>query len=73
MPVRRCRSVAEMPPIPPLSPLSAEALHAACELSALAWRLHPVRLEPGVRKLRSVENASARRAWWEREHLRSLV
>lgn len=73
MPVRLCRSVAEMPPIPPLPPLSAEAVQAACELSELARRLHPVWLEPGVRKFRSVEDASAHRERWEREHLRSPV
>lgn len=69
MPVQRFRSVAEMPPPPPLPPLSAEALRHACDLMELAWRLHPVRLPPGVRRFHSLEEADRSRAEWERQQL----
>lgn len=70
MPVRRFRSVEEMPPPPPLPPLSAKALESACNLSELAWRLHPVRRAPGVLRFHSVEEANASRARWEKAAVR---
>lgn len=57
MPIRKFRSVADMPPPPLLPPLTARTLEAACELMELAWRLHPVHRPPGVRKFRSFDDA----------------
>jgi len=63
MPVRKFRSVSEMPArrLPPLDPGN---LRIACELSELAYSLHPWRLPPGVRKFASIEEASAHRERW---------
>lgn len=58
MPVRKYRSVADMPAVRPLPPLASGNLEIACELSELTFALHPWSLEPGVRKYRSVEEAS---------------
>lgn len=70
MPVRRYRSVTEMPGSRPLRPLDPRNLEIACELTELAFFLHPWRLEPGVRKYRSAEEAHRQRQRWEREQLR---
>jgi hypothetical protein len=69
MPVRKFRSVAEMP-VRRLPPLRVENLRIACELSELAYRLHPWRFEPGVRKFSSVEEASRHRERWRRAQVR---
>ncbi len=61
MPVTRYRSVAEMPGPRPLEPLDPENLRIACELSELAYGLRPWRLEAGVHKFASAEEASAAR------------
>lgn len=66
MPVRKYRSVADIPPLPPLPPLAPGNLRLACELSALAARLRPLRLPPGVHKHRSLEEARRFRDSWER-------
>ena len=63
MPVRKFRSVAEMP-ARRLRPLDPANLRIACELSELAYSLHPWRFPPGVRKFASVEEASAHRERW---------
>ena len=70
MPVRKYRSVADMPGVPPRPPLEAENLRIACELSELGFALHPWRLEPGVRKYRSVEEAHRYRRKRERQQVR---
>ena len=66
MPVRRYRSVEEMPPIARIEPAGKNSLRIACELSELAYGLRAWRFTPGVRKFRSVEAASEQRAEWER-------
>jgi hypothetical protein len=66
MPVRKFRSVEDMPGPEPRSPLQAENLRLAFGLMDLTHRLHPVRRRPGVRKFRSREDALAIR---EREDL----
>ena len=70
MPVRKFRSVADMPArtLPPLDP---DNLRVACELSELAFSLHPWRLSPGVRKFASVEEADAHRERWRLAQVRS--
>ena len=70
MPIRKYRSVADMPAPSRLPPLDPDNLREACELMELAARLHPTRREPGVRKFRSVEEADADRRKWEREQIR---
>ncbi len=63
MPVRKFRSVAEMP-VRRLPPLAPGNLRIACELSELAYALHPWRMTPGVRKFASSEEAAAHRERW---------
>jgi hypothetical protein len=70
MPVRKYRSVEDMPGVRPLPPRDPENLRVACELSELAWALHPWKLEPGVRKFRSVEEAFDHRQRWQKTQVR---
>ncbi len=65
MPVRKFRSVEEMPPPPWCTPLDARNLKLAAELSALAMGLRPRRFLPGVHKYRSVEEKGQARERWE--------
>lgn len=67
MPIRKYRSVEEMPGPPPLPPLRAENLKLACDLSEMAFRLRPWRLEPGVYKYRSIDEANRSREKREAE------
>ncbi|MEM7479911.1 MAG: hypothetical protein AAF481_01945 [Acidobacteriota bacterium] len=71
MPVKKFRSVAEMPEVEPLPPLDPDNLRIACELSELAYALRPWRFEPGVRKFPSVEELWRHRHAWEKEQIRS--
>jgi hypothetical protein len=63
MPVRKFRSVADMPqtPLPPLDPRN---IKLACDLSAAATRMRPVRIPAGVYKHRSLEDAQRLRHVW---------
>ncbi len=61
MPVRKYRSVVDMPSVQPGQPLDPENLRVACELSELVFALHGDRLEPGVQKFRSLEEANRSR------------
>lgn len=70
MPVRKYRSVADMPAVRPLPPLDPDNLRIACELTELAFALRPWRFTPGVRRFRSMEEANLHRASWEREQVR---
>ncbi len=70
MPVRKYRSVADMPGPRPLPPLDPRNLQIACELTELTFALHPWRFEPGVRKYRSIEEAYRHRQLWERRQVR---
>lgn len=69
MTVRRYRSVEEMPSVRPRPPLDPENLRIACELSELGYAFRPWRVEPGVRKFRSQEEANRHRAARERRHV----
>lgn len=60
MSVRKFRSVYDMPGPPVLRPLDPDNLRIACELTELAFGLHPWRLKSGVHKFRSVEERSVR-------------
>lgn len=69
MPVRKFRSVEELPAPPTLPACAAETLRAAFELSALATRLRPLRFAPGVRRFRSMEEKNR---WQEDEVARAI-
>jgi hypothetical protein len=66
MTVRKYRSVADMPGVRPRTPLDPENLRIACELTELAYELHPWQFEPGVRKFHSLEEANRHRRERER-------
>lgn len=66
MPVRKFRSVADMPPAALCAPLDPANIALACGLSDLAAGLHPRRFPNGVHRYRSVEAASLARETWER-------
>ena len=70
MPVRKFRSVADMPGVRWRTPLDPDNLRLACSLSQLAYWLHPMKHVPGVRKYRSVEEAWQARQEWVRSQLR---
>ena len=70
MGLRKFRSVNEMPGPERLRPLDPENLRVVCELSELAFGLRPWAFEPGVRKYKSLEEASRARTAWERSQLR---
>lgn len=61
MPVRKFRSVADMPPPKPLPPLTAATLRCAFEHMDLSLRFFPLHLEPGVHKFRTLEDANRHR------------
>jgi len=64
VPVRKFRSVAEMPPPTPLPPLDPRNLKLACTLATTAALLRPLRFPPGVYKHRSLaETLRHRRSW----------
>lgn len=71
MPIRKYRSIEEMPGPPPLPPLRAENLKIACDLTEMAYRLRPWRFKPGVYKYRSIEEANQSRERWESEMIQS--
>ena len=65
MGVTKFRSVADMPE-PPLARTALEGVAAACVLSELSAAFGPAIVAPrGVRKFRSVAEASAYRQDWE--------
>lgn len=66
MPVRKYRSVEDMPPAALRTPLDPHNLELACELSGVAARLAPRRFPPGVHRYRSVAAAREQRELWER-------
>jgi hypothetical protein len=66
MPVRKYRSVADMPDATWRPALDPGNLPAALQVSALALRFAPAQLSPGVYRYRSVEDASEARVRWER-------
>lgn len=70
MTVHKYRSVEEMPGARPRAPLDPDNLRVMCELSELSFALRPWRIEAGVRKFRSQEEANRHRAARERRHVR---
>lgn len=66
MPVRKYRSVEDMPQAVMRTPLDPRNLQLAFELSATALRLAPRRFPAGVHRYRSVAAASEERERWER-------
>ena len=68
--VTKYRSVADMPD-PPMASSPLAGVASACELSELSAAFGPVIAMPrGVRKFRSVAEASAFREAWEDEAMR---
>ncbi len=65
MPVRKFRSVEEMPPAALGAPLDPANIALACRLSELAVGLRPRRFPAGVHRYESVEAASLAREAWE--------
>jgi len=65
MPVRKFRSVEEIPAPPPRQPLDPENLRIVLELCRLVYRLRPWHFPPGVHKHRSLDAANRQRAIWE--------
>jgi hypothetical protein len=70
MPVKKYRSIEEMPGPPALPPLDPANLRAALSLTEVAYRMSPWRFEPGVHKFHSIEEANHRRAEWESQMIR---
>lgn len=66
MPVRKYRSVEEMPPAAFREPLDPANLRLACDLSVTASQLAPRRFPSGVHRYRSIAAASEQREVWER-------
>ena len=66
MPVRKYRSVEDMPEAAIGVALDPRNLRRACELSAMAARLALRRFPPGVHRYGSVAAADAARDAWER-------
>ena len=66
MPVRKFRSVEDMPTAAFCAPLDPANIALACRLSDLAAGLDPRRFPEGVHRYRSVEAASVARETWER-------
>ncbi len=70
MSVRRFRSAADLPEPTPL-PTPLAGIRAACEMSRLSTLFgHDERAPRGIRRFRSVEDASAHRRLWESGLLR---
>ena len=66
MPVRKYRSVEDMPSAAFRTPLDPVNLRLACEVSTTALRFAPRRFPPGVHRYRSIAEAAERREAWER-------
>lgn len=65
MPVRKFRSIEDMPGPPALPPLAPDNLREAFSMMDLAYRLFPWSYPPGVHKYRSIDAANAARGAWE--------
>ena len=70
MPVRKFRSIADMPEASWRTPLDPANLKLACDLSRTAAKLAPRRFPPGLHRYRSVEAAAIQREEWERTNRR---
>ncbi len=67
MPIRKYRSVEEMPGPRALPSLHPDNLRRAFELVETAYRLRPWHIPPGVKKFRSIEEAIRHREARERK------
>ena len=70
MPVRKYRSVEEMPGRQARPPLDPQNLDLLFELLQLVDWLHPFSRTPGVTKFRSMDEANHHRSAWESEQIR---
>jgi hypothetical protein len=71
MPLRKYRSIEEMPKPPRGRPFDPGNLAHALSLSELCYRLRPWRFPRGVHKHRSIEQANLQRKEWEVAAVRS--
>ena len=71
MPVRKFRSVEEIPPAPPGVPGDPRNLERAFSLIELCYHLNPWRFPPGVYKHRTIENLNRQRDAWEGDRARA--
>lgn len=67
MPVAKYKSVIDLPPPPPRVPLDPANLTIVFELSAMCMRLSGRHPRPGLYKNRSLAEAEARAADWDRD------
>lgn len=65
MPIKKYRSVEQMPSLAWCDALDPANLRRAGDVSALAARLHPRRFPAGLYRYRSIEEASQAREAWE--------
>jgi hypothetical protein len=72
MPVKKYRSVAEMPRVPDCEPLSQECIARITRLWARASAMSPRIYPRGVFKFRSIEEAQAARERVTEENVRRL-
>lgn len=73
MPIRKFRSIEEMPEYTWLEPGSPELMRAIASVWDFAERAFPRHFPPGVYKHRSIEEAKALKAKWEEDDYRRLV
>jgi len=71
MPVRKYRSVDQMPKPPARTPLDPENLALVFSVSGLCYWLSPWSFPPGVYKHGSIEESNGLRERWEAEAFRA--
>lgn len=72
MPVKKYRSVEEMPPVPPCETLDENCLRRIAALWARSWALSPRIYPRGVFKFRSIEEAQEARERVTQENIDRL-
>jgi hypothetical protein len=72
MPVRKYRSVADMPDPPWRRPGDSELYRALAGLWDMSRRLRPRRFPPGVYRHRSIEDMNRQRDEWDAEFIAEL-
>lgn len=70
MTIKKYRRVEDMENRVPRSRLAPENIRIACDLTELAYALHPWFFEPGVQKFRSAEEAESARSTWKAMQIR---
>ncbi len=73
MPVRKFRSIADMPDPPRRLPGDPALYRAIATVWGFGRRANPRRFPPGVHKYRSIEEMTRARDEWEAEHVAALA